>query len=164
MRSSRSSSNNRGSNPRSRQPHIDSISPHSHQQPIISSPSVQSPSGIHPQAFPSAFLTPQYDYFSQPSSLLPPNWERPRATSSYTLESATLAFPEPQLHRAASTRAQPRPPSPPPRTSGYDSGVSPRITPALSHRDSFISPKPHTKEVAFRLLHLETCPSCIFSS
>ena len=148
-----SSSNNRGSNPRSRQPHIDSISPHPHPQPVVSSPFVQSP-----QAFPSAFLTPQpqYDYPSQPSNLLPPNWQRPRATSSYTLESATLAFPEPHLHRATSTRAQSRPPSPSPRTSGYDLGVSPPITPALSHRDSFISPKPHTKEVAF-WLHLETC-------
>jgi len=155
-----SSSNNRGS----RQPHIDSISPHPHQQAIVSSDFVQSPSGITPQAFPSAFLTPQYDYVPQPSDLLPPNWQRPRATSSYTLESATLAFPEPQLHRATSTRALSRPPSPSPRTSGYDLGVSPRITPALSHHDSFISPKPHTKEVAFWRLHLETCRSYIFSS
>lgn len=158
---SSSSSNNRGSNPRSRQPHLDSFSPQPHPQPTDF---VQTPSGITPQAFPSTFLTPQYDYPSQPSNLLPPNWQRPRATSSYTLESATLAFPEPQLHRATSTRAPSRPPSPSPRTSGYDVGVSPHITPALSHRDSFIAPKSHAKEVPFWPLHLETCRSYIFSA
>lgn len=144
-----SSSNSRGSNLRPRQPHLDSTSPHTYPQAVISPDYLQSPSGITPQAFPSAFPTPQYDYPSQPSNLLPPNWQRPRATSSYTLESPTLTFPEPQLHRATSTRAHSRPPSPSPRTSRYDLGVSPHITPALSHRDSFIGRKPHTTEVAF---------------
>ena len=158
------SSNNRGSNPRSRQPHLDTIPPRAHPQAILSPDFLQSPSGITPQTFPSAFPTSQYDYPSQPSNLLPPNWQRPRATSSYTLESPTLAFPEPHIHRATSTRAHSRPPSPSPQTTRYDLGVSPHITPDLSHRNSFISPDPHTTEVAFWRLHLETRRSYIFSS
>jgi len=162
MRSS--SSTSRGSNLRPRQPHLDSTSPHGHPQAIVSPDFLQSPSGITPPTFPSAFPTSQYDYPSQPSDLLPLNWQRPRATSSYTLEPPNLAFPEPQLHRATSTRARSRPHSPSPQTSRYDVGVSPHTTPALSHRDSFISPKPRTAEVAFWRLHLETCRSYILSS
>ena len=157
-----SSSNN---NLRPRQPHLDST-PHGHPQAIVSPDFLQSPLGITPPTFPSAFPTSQYDndYPSEPSNLSPLNWQRPRATSSYTLEQPNLAFPEPQLHRATSTRAHSRPASPSPRTSRYDVGVSPHTTPALSHHDSFISPKPRTTEVTLWRLHLETCRSYIFSS
>jgi hypothetical protein len=159
-----SSSNSRGSGSRPRQPRLDGISPDAHPQTIVSPTFLQSPSGIPPQAFLSPFPIPQYDHPSHPSSLLPANWQRPRATSSYRLESPTLAFPEPQLHRATSTKAPSRPPSPPPRTSRHDLGASPPITPALSHRSSVTDSKIHSPEVAFEPLRREVCRLCIFSS
>jgi len=148
-----SSSNSRGSGSRPRQPRLDSISPDAHPQT----------SGIPPQAFLSPFPIPQYDHPSHPSSLLPGTWQRPRATSSYRLESPTLAFPEPQLHRATSTKAPSRPPSPPPRNSRHDLGASPPITPALSHRSSVTDSKFHSPEVAFEPLHHEIYVTYVFS-
>jgi hypothetical protein len=145
----------------SRRPHPDPISPHAHPQALLSptfslSPSVQQP----PHTFPTAFPTPQYDYASQstpatqPPALLPSNWQRPRARSSYALEPATLAFPEPQLHRATSSRAVSRPPPLPPRTPSKELETAPRIAPALSHRDSVTGPKIQGAKVALRF-HLE---------
>jgi hypothetical protein len=103
-------------------------------QPFLSPTFVQSPSGPAP-SFPIPFPTPQYGY-TPSTSLAAPNWQRPRATSSYASESPTLAFPEPQLHRATSARAIPRPSSPLPRTPGRNSGTSPLTPPALPPRSS----------------------------
>jgi hypothetical protein len=144
-----SSSNNRGSNSRSRQPHLDSsVSPPAFPQPTVSPNFIQSPSAIPPQAFP--FPTPQqYDYPQSPSNLSPPppnNWQRPRATSSYASESSTITFPEPQFYRSTSTRV----PSPSPRTPRHDLDRSPRSPPALPPRKSATGPKTHGTEVAFR--------------
>jgi hypothetical protein len=140
-----SSSNNRGSNSRSRQPHLDSVSPHAFPQPTVSPNFIQSPTAVPPQAFPS-FPTPQYDYPPSPSNLSPPNWQRPRATSSYASESSTITFPEPQFYRSTSTRV----PSPSPRTPRHDLDRSPRSSPALPPRKSATGPKTHGTEVAFK--------------
>jgi hypothetical protein len=102
-----------------------------------------------PQAFLS-FPTPQYDRPPDLPNLLPPNWQRPRATSSYASESTTLAFPEPQLYRSTSTRA----PSPPPRTSRHDLDRSPLPIPPLPTRNSATGPKIHSTEVAFKGLSI----------
>jgi len=127
------------------------IFPYAHPQPEASvSPTFsQSPSTLPtpPLAFPSPFSTAQYDFPSRPTStthlpgLSPLNWERPRATSSYALESATLAFPEPQLHRGTSAQAISRPPPVPPRTPRQDVETAPRTSPAPSHRGSVPDPK-----------------------
>src|SRR6267142_4617876 len=131
-RMSSSNSTSRGSSSRSRRPQLDSVSSHVFPQPIVSPAFLQSPSSI-PQAFPfPSFPTPQYDRPPDPPNLLPPNWQRPRATSSYASESTTLAFPEPQLYRSTSTRA----PSPPPRASRHDLDRSPLPTPPLPPRTS----------------------------
>jgi hypothetical protein len=157
-RMSSSNSPGRGSSSRSRRPPIDSASSHVFPQPDVSPAFFQSPSSI-PQAFP--FPTPQFDRPSEPSSLLPPNWQRPRATSSYASESSTLAFPEPQLYRSTSTRA----PSPPPRTSRHDLDRSPLPTPPLPPRNSATSPKTHSTEVASKRLsilkHVPHVLSCV---
>jgi hypothetical protein len=151
------STNSRGG---SRQPRPDRISPHAHPQALLSSTFSQSPSVLAPHTFPTPFPTPQYDFPSQstpathPAGLSPPNWQRPRASSSYALESATLAFPEPQLHRATSTRGVSRPPPLPPRTPSKELETAPRIAPALSHRNSVTGPKIQGAEVASQF-HLE---------
>jgi hypothetical protein len=128
---------------RSRQPRLDTVSSHAFPQAIVSPTFLQSPSSI-PQAFP--FPNPQYDHPPDPPNLLPPNWQRPRATSSYALESTTLAFPEPQLYRSTSTRA----PSPPPRTSRHDLDRSRLPTPALPPRNPTTGPRTHSTEVLSR--------------
>lgn len=155
-----SSSNSRAS----RQPHP--APPNAHSQTSLSSPFLQSPSDTHTKTIPPLFPTPQYDNpfgsmsISQPPTLSPPDWQRPRATSSYALESATLAFPEPQLYRATSTRAASRPPSP--RASRHDLGT-PHLTPALSHRSSVTGLKTLKTEVTFEQFHLEGYYSSVFS-
>lgn len=112
----------------------------------------QSPSDHPPLTFPTPFSTAQYDYPSQsthtthPPSLSPPHWQRPRATSTYASELATLAFPEPQIHRATSTQSLSRPPPPPPRTSRRETDL--RTSPAPPHRSSVTGPKTQGAEVA----------------
>ena len=95
-----------------------------------------------------------------------PNWQRPRAATSYMLESPTVAFPEPQLYRATSANAHSSPPSAPGPISRPHLGASLHITPGLSHRNSFFGLRAHSTEVAFGRLHLqvETRRSYIFSS
>ena len=149
-----SSSNSRGSTSRSRQPHLDSISSHAFPQAIVSPTSFQNPEVTFP-----SFPTPQYGYPPDPSNLLPPNWQRPRATSSYASESTTLAFPEPQVHRSTSARA----PSPPPRTSRHALDRSPLPAPALPQRNSATGPKTHSTEVAFERLSIPEHVAYIFS-
>ncbi|KAH9960831.1 hypothetical protein BC827DRAFT_1205615 [Russula dissimulans] len=90
-------------------------------QPFLSPTFVQSPSGPAP-SFPIPFLLRSM---------------RPRATSSYASESPTLAFPEPQLHRATSARAIPR----------RNSGTSPLTPPALPPRSSPSLRTPGTESV-----------------
>lgn len=154
------STNSRGT---SRQPHPDRISPHAHPQVFVS-PSF--PQSIPPSTFPTPFPTPQHDYHSRstpvtpPASLSPPNWQRPRATSSYSLESATLAFPEPQVHRGTSIRGISRPPS---LTPGSHSETASRRAPAVPHRNSVTGPKIQRAEVALRI-DLKGHRSCVFSS
>ncbi|KAI9512110.1 hypothetical protein F5148DRAFT_1166295 [Russula earlei] len=127
-------SNSRGSHSRPIRPRIDHPD---HPSPLVSPTFLlQSPAGIPPPSFPTPFPASLYGH---PTPSLspnpPPNWRRPRATSSYSPESATLVVPEPHLHRANSARAIARPPSPP-QTSGRDFGTSPVFTPALPHRKS----------------------------
>jgi len=159
------SMNSRGG---SRQPRPHRISPHAYPQDLLSPTLSQSPSVLPPHTFPTPFPTPQYDYPSQstpathPPSLSPPNWQRPRATSSYGLESATLAFPEPQLHRATSSRGIRRPPPLPPRTPTQDLESAPRIAPTLSDRSSVTGPKIQGAEVALKF-HFERYCLCVFS-
>jgi len=130
-------SNSRSSGSHPTQPHLVHFpSPHPNSQSFLSPTFVQSPSEPAP-SFP--FPTPQYGYAPQSTStsLSPANWQRPRATSSYASESSTLAFPEPQLHRATSARAISRPPPPPsPRIPGHDSRKSPLTPPDLPPRNS----------------------------
>lgn len=161
-----SSSRSRDSRGGSRHPHPDRISPHAHPQ-ALGSPTVSQSPSFPPHAFPTPFPTPQHDYPSQsmptayPSSLLsPPNWQRPRASSSYSLESATLAFPEPQLYRQTSSEDVSHPPPPPPRTPRRDLETTPRITPALSHRNST---KFQGAEVALRFHFRKTSLMCFFA-
>ena len=151
------SSYSRGSSSRPRQPQLDSVSSHAFPRAIVSPTFIQSPSST-PQTFPF-YPTPQYDHPQDPSNLLPPNWQRPRATSSYTLESTTLAFPEPQLYRSTSTRV----PSPHPRTLQHDLDRSPLPTPALPHRNSATDSKTHKTEVASRKHTISKHLSHIFS-
>ena len=92
----------------------------------------------------------------------PPNWQRPRASTSYMLESPTVAFPEPQLHRATSAGAHSSPPSTPGRISRHRLGASLHITPGLSHRNSFFGSKTHSAEVAFGRLHLRVETHLLF--
>lgn len=148
------STNSRGQS-RHPQTHPDRIIfPYAQPQPqaLVSPTFSQSPSTHPPLSFPIPFSTAQYEYPSQsthathPPSLSPPNWQRPRASSSYASESATLAFPEPQLHRATSTRALSRPPPPPPRTPRQE--TDPRTGPAPSHRNSATDLKTQGAEVA----------------
>lgn len=134
----------------SRQPHPDRISPHARPQAFVSPSFSQS---VTPSTFPTPFPTPQYDYHSRstpiaPAANLSPNWRRPRATSSYSLESANLAFPEPQIHRGTSIRGISRPPSPPPRS---DSETTSRVATAVPHRNSVTGPKIQRTEVALRI-------------
>ena len=141
MQQQSTSKNSRGGSrhPQSH-PDPDRIFPYAQPQPeaLLSPTFSQSPSTHPPLAFPTPFSTAQYDFPSQstnatPSpSLSPSNWQRPRATSSYASESTTLAFPEPQIHRATSTRAASRPP--PPRTPRQETDL--RSSPAPSHRNS----------------------------
>jgi hypothetical protein len=143
------STNSRGG---ARHPQI--IFPYAQPQPeaLVSPTFSQSPSTHAPPTFPTPFSTEQYDYPSQsthvthPPSLSPPHWQRPRATSSYALESATLAFPEPQIHRATSTQSFSRPPPPPPRTPSQETDL--RTSPAPPHRSSVTRLKPQGAEVA----------------
>jgi hypothetical protein len=147
------STNSRGGS-RHPQTHPDRIFPYAQPQPeaLVSPTFSQSPSTDPPLAFPTPFSTAQYDFPSQSThathspGLSPPNWQRPRATSSYALESATLAFPEPQLHRATSTRAASRPS--PPRTTRQETDL--RTSPAPSHRKSVTDLKTQGAEVALR--------------
>ena len=149
------STNSRGGSRRP-QTHPDLIFPYAQPQPeaLVSPTFSQSPSTQPPLSFPTPFSTAQYDFPSQsteptyPSGLSPTNWQRPRATSSYGLESATLAFPEPQLHRATSTRAASRPPPPPPRTPRQETDL--RTSSAPSHRNSDTGLKTQGAEVALR--------------
>lgn len=146
------STNNRG---RSRHPqthpdHIFLPQPDALVSPIFS----QSPSAQPPLAFPTPFSTAQYDFPSQSThathaGLSPPNWQRPRATSSYASESATLAFPEPQLHRATSSQDLSRPPPLPPRTPRQETDLCTR--PAPSHHSSISGLKTQGPEVVLRL-------------
>lgn len=142
------STNSRGT----RLPHPDRNSPRAHPQASVSPTFPQSAA---PPTFPTPFPTPQYGYNSRsapatpPTSLSPPNWQRPRATSSYALESATIAFPEPQIHRGTSTRGISRPPSLPPRPDS-------ETVPAQSHRGSVTSSKIQGSQVALRI-DLERC-------
>lgn len=146
------STNSRGGS-RHPQTHPDRIFPYAQPQPeAFGSPTFsQSPSTQTPLTFPTPFLTAQYDYPSQsthatrPPSLSPPNWQRPRATSSYALESATLTFPEPQIHRATSTQSLPHPP-PPPRTPRQETDI--RTSPAPPHRSSVTGLETQGAEVA----------------
>jgi len=100
---------------------------------------------------------------THPTSLL--NWARPRAATSYMLETPTITFPEPQLYHATSAVAHSSPPPTPGRISRHHLGASLRITPGLSHPNSFFGPRTHSAEVAFGRLHLrvETRRSYIFS-
>lgn len=149
------STNSRGG---SRHPptHPGYILPYAQPQPeaLVSPTFSQSPSTQPPLLFPTPFSTAQYDFPSQSTyathspGLSPPNWQRPRATSSYGSESATLAFPEPQLHRATSTRAASRPPPPPPRTPRQETDF--RTSPAPPHRNSGTDLKTQGAEVALR--------------
>jgi hypothetical protein len=165
-----SSTNSRAS---SRHPHPDRIFPYAHPQPeaLLSPAFFQSPSTVPspPPTFPTPFSTAQYDYPSQstpptyPPNLSPPNWQRQRATSSYALESATLAFPEPQLHRATSNRAisRPPPPPPPPRTPSRHVETVPHTSPVPPYLNSAIGPKVQDAKVAFTVCH-ERHRLCIF--
>jgi len=147
--------NSRGGS-RHPQTHPDHIFSYAQPPPeaLVSPTFAQSPSTHPPLTFPTPFSTAQYDFPSQstpatlPPSLSPPHWQRPRATSSYALESATLAFPEPQLHRRTSTRAISRPPPPPPRTSRQETDL--RTSPAPPHRNSVASLKTQGAEVVLR--------------
>ena len=147
------STNSRGG-PRHPPTHPDHIFPYARPQPdaLLSPTFPQSPSTQPPLSFPTPFSTAQYDFPSQSTyatyspGLSPPNWQRPRATSSYGSESATLAFPEPQLHRATSTRAASRPP--PPRTPRQETDL--RTSPAPPHRNSGTDLKTQGAEVALR--------------
>jgi hypothetical protein len=114
-------------------------------------PYVQSPSSPHDQFLPAPFHPHQP--ISSPYSLDPsaPAWQRPRASSSYALDTPTLAFPEPQLHRAISTKAVPRPRSPPSNYSRNELGPSLHGTPAPSRPTSAPHFKTHSTEVAFFL-------------
>jgi hypothetical protein len=151
MQQSSTSTNSRGGS-RHPQTHPDRIFPYAQPQPeaLVSPTFSQSPSTHPTLAFPTPFSTAQYDFPSQSthsthsSGLSPPNWQRPRATSSYASESATLAFPEPQLHRATSNRAPP----PPPRTPRQETDL--RASPAPSFRNSVTGLKPQGAEVALR--------------
>src|SRR6267154_1924874 len=149
------STNSRGGS-RHPQTHPTRIFPYAQPQPeaLLSPAFSQSPSMDPPLPFPTPFSTAQYDFPSQstyathPPGLSPPNWQITRATSSYSLESSTLAFPEPQLHRATSARASSRPPPPPPRTPRQETDL--RTTPAPSHRNSGTGLKTQGAEVALR--------------
>lgn len=146
------STNSRGGS-RHPQTHPDRIFPYAQPQPeaLVSPTFSQSPS-TPPLAFPTPFSTAQYDFPSQSAhasypGLSPPNWQRPRASSSYASESATLAFPEPQLHRATSTGAASRPPPLPPRTPGQETDL--RSSPAPPDRHS-VTGQTHGSEVMLR--------------
>jgi hypothetical protein len=150
------STNSRGGS-RHLQSHPDRIFPYAQPQPdsLLSPTFSQSPSTHPPLSFPTPFSTAQYDFPSQSThptylpSPSPPNWQRPRATSSYALESGTLAFPEPQLHRATSTRAASRPPPLPPRSPRQETDL--RTSSAPSHRNSNTGLKTQGAEVALRI-------------
>jgi len=146
------STNSRGGSRRP-QTHPDRIFPYPqpHPEALLSPTFSQSPSTQPPLAFPTPFSTAQYDFPSQSThathaGLSPPNWQRPRANSSYASESATLAFPEPQLHRATSTRAISRPPPPPPRTPRQETDLRTSLVP--SHSNSVTGLKTQGAEVA----------------
>jgi hypothetical protein len=134
--------------------HPPNIFPYAQPQPeaLVSPTFSQSPSTQPPLLFPTPFSTAQYDFPSQSTyathspGLSPPNWQRPRATSSYGSESATLAFPEPQLHRATSTRAASHPHLP--RTPRQE--IDLRTSPAPPHRNSGTGLKTQGAEVALR--------------
>src|SRR5260370_36806335 len=144
-----------------RHPHP--VFPYAHPQPetLLSPTFSLSPSTVPfpPPTFPTPFSTAQYDYFPQstpptyPPNLSPLNWQRPRATSSYALESATLAFPEPQLHRATSNRAISRPPPLPPQTPSQRVQTAPHTSPAPPYLNSVAGPKLQDAKVAFTVCH-----------
>jgi hypothetical protein len=112
--------------------------------------------------FPPAPFPQQHDYSTDQYNFPAPTFQRPRAISSYALDSgSTLRFPEPQLYRAGSSKAtynrpltptidlrndlrsSPRPrPSPP--------AVPPAIPPAIPPRNFVASPITDDKKVAFR--------------
>jgi hypothetical protein len=146
------SSNNRGAD--AALPRLHRISPQAY-PPTQLSPTythVQSPSSLQHQSLLTPF--PQHDQHTRPSQpistgLLTTGWQRPRASSSYALETATVTFPEPQLHRATSTKAISSPRPPPSQYSRSDLGASLHVIPALSHRKSAPSFKPYSAEVVF---------------
>ncbi|KAI0303762.1 hypothetical protein B0F90DRAFT_1816034 [Multifurca ochricompacta] len=137
------------SSPSSRQPYLDRISLHSSRPNKLTSSSsnlIQSPLSSDEQNWSTPFPQNEYHAFPPPSissttpfeptstphhhkSPEPLAWQRQRAISSYQLESATLTFPEPQLHRATSSKAILRPHSPP-------SYKPHQRAPASSHRNS----------------------------
>jgi hypothetical protein len=125
------------------------VSPQEHPPTLLSPtyPHVQSPSSPREQSFPTPFYSPQPISAPYPA----PAWQRPRASSSYALDAPTLAFPEPQLHRATSTKAIARPPSPPSQHSRSGLGTPVYVAPALSHRKSAPGLKTYGTEVAFML-------------
>ena len=123
------------SNRGSRQPHLEHP------------PALQNP--YSPTLFPRpdylpASSTDQYDFSAPP-------YQRQRAISSYAMDSATLAFPEPQLYRSGSSKATYRPPNQDFRNDLQIPPLpSPAFPPALPPRDFVASPQTDVKQVTFR--------------
>lgn len=104
--------------------------------------------------FPSTPFPQQQDYSTDQYNFPAPSFQRPRAISSYALESeSTVKFPEPQLYRAGSSKATYRPLTP---TTGLrnDRRTPPRLSPpvpppALPPRNLVASPITDDKKVTF---------------
>lgn len=131
--------------------------------PTSSSPSNRGsrrqPYPEHPPSldFPPTPFPQQRDYSTDQYNFPAPTFQRPRAISSYALDSgSTLKFPEPQLYRAESSRATYRPLTPNTdlrndlRTSPTPTPSPPVLPPALPPRKSVASPITDDKKVAFR--------------
>lgn len=134
-----SSQSNRGSR---RHPHLEHSS------------ALQDP---YRQASPTAF--PQPDHLSTDQYDFPaPPFQRQRAISSYALDSAALAFPEPQLYRSGSSKATYRPLTPTNQDFRNDLRISarpsptlqPALPPAIPPRNFVASPQADDKKVTFR--------------
>lgn len=104
--------------------------------------------------FPPAPFPQQQDYSTDQYNFPTPSFQRPRAISSYALESgSTVKFPEPQLYRAGSSKATYRPLTP---TTGFrnDQRTPPRLSPsapppAIPPRNLVASPITDDKKVTF---------------
>ncbi|KAI0040258.1 hypothetical protein FA95DRAFT_1611936 [Auriscalpium vulgare] len=145
--------------PRSTRPHL-SI-PLGARQPEIPSPS----SSWAPYAFELNGQANSYDSLATGSArsydfpvaspmtpyasprLAVPDWQRPRTTSSFSQESATFAFPEPQMMYRSSSQSSPHRPMH--RNSKSDAGFSPPPPPPrISSRSSVASFSSYSTENA----------------